>query len=149
MVRNNFLLVCLVAFCVSCKNANSSLDVPFLSGNLSNVNFILVVPDAGCNGCISEAEKFVVQNCKTLKNVLFVFTNIKSKKQLKLRVGDSVYYHPMVIIDTINKYADNSSNNIYPKIFYLQKGNVEKVEYQSPMNPSAIERLKMKINLSL
>jgi hypothetical protein len=78
---------------------------------------ILIIPGSGCEGCISNAENFVITR-NTEKDdgkFLYIFTNISSPKILKLRLG-SAYSEDDIHLDLKNELQYKS---IYP--VYLEK----------------------------
>ena len=48
-------------------------------------SFVIIIPEEGCSGCISEAEDFYMVN-KNREDIFFIFTNIRSAKSLGLRM---------------------------------------------------------------
>lgn len=79
---------------------------------------VVVIPEAGCGGCISEAEHFF-QECKET-NILFIFTKVYSEKALRLRLGEDLK-RENVLIDKKQLYiADEEEMNIYPIIIDIR-----------------------------
>lgn len=56
--------------------------------NLTEYSHVVVIPNVGCGGCISEAEHFFREN--KAQDILFVFTKISSEKSLRLRLGNMI-----------------------------------------------------------
>ena len=54
---------------------------------------IFIVPNAGCEGCITTAERFVKENAILTPEIRTVFTGSTSKKSLRLKLGDDTYSH--------------------------------------------------------
>lgn len=104
---------------------------------------VVVIPNQGCTGCISEAESYVMANHQKAPNISYVFTRIQSHKLLKRKLGDSILNRTNVILDEKNyiTYPDEEKE-IYPMIIYLKKGSIKKVEYQSPTSPGFANLLK-------
>lgn len=101
----------------------------------STNEIVVVIPNQGCQGCISEAEKFVLNNYNKLDNVNYIFTQIHSVKLLKLRLGDSVIFSPKVKLDVKNEISyPEKAKEIYPMIVYYQDAEIKKIDYQSPQS---------------
>ena len=85
---------------------------------------VVIIPGAGCGGCISEAEHFFQEYRK--ESMLFVFTKIYSEKELRLRLGSHLD-GKNVLIDKEQLYiADKEEINIYPIIIDIRDaGNFE------------------------
>lgn len=89
---------------------------------------VIIIPEAGCTGCISQAERYYMDN-KDSNEILFVFTNITSKKTLRLRMGTEIFTSSNVLFDFSdsifpNEYADR----IYPHKISIDNGHVTNVE---------------------
>ncbi|HVI45296.1 MAG TPA: hypothetical protein VM802_10515 [Chitinophaga sp.] len=93
----------------------------------------VVIPNEGCEGCISTAESFVKKNIHAAANIRYIFTRIQSSKLLKIKLGNDVMSSNRVLLDTANiiEYPDKA-NNIYPMVIILHDGKIARVTYQSP-----------------
>lgn len=90
--------------------------------NICEFSTIIVIPETGCSGCISEAGRFFKGNYHNNK-ILFVFTNFYSEKALKLKFGADLFGSENICIDSDNAfYIPESSNNIYPFVLQLHDG---------------------------
>jgi len=100
----------------------------------------LILPNEGCEGCISTAEYFVKENFNRSHNLKFVFTKITSQKLLRIKLTDSVYNSSNVILDTANaiKYPE-VGKSIYPMIVYVENGEVAEIKYQNPESNGVYE----------
>lgn len=88
---------------------------------LDNYSCVVIIPGAGCLGCITEAENFYIRN-KENKKIFFVFTNISSIKSIKLKVGKDVIERENVFFDKNDIFLSNDHNeNIYPLFFNLKQ----------------------------
>ena len=104
---------------------------------------ILVIPNGGCNGCITDAELFVSENTLSLKNrMLTIFTDVISEKNLGIRVGKNIVKSPYTIMDSDHLTSNTELIIIYPSIIYLRDNRFEKLVQVSSENPMAIETLK-------
>jgi hypothetical protein len=92
----------------------------------------LVVPNAGCDGCITYAEDFIKNNTQQYPNLIYILTRISSPKILKLKFGD-ILQNKNVILDTASVFVyPEQDKNIYPAILYTRNDEIEKIEYQNP-----------------
>lgn len=96
-----------------------------------NVKAIVLIPSVGCTGCIGEAEQFMLDNIKKLSNIQFILTGINSKKAFKIRFKE-VLHNSQVLIDYENITERKKLLGIYPKIYYLHKGQISKIIEASP-----------------
>jgi carbonic anhydrase len=96
----------------------------------TNIDYIIIIPNQGCGGCITAAEEFYKKQ-KMSKNMKFIFTNIISQKTLKRKI--QVFSHN-TFLDTSNimlkSYPKNKS--LYPCILKLKDGAIAGIVYQSP-----------------
>lgn len=89
--------------------------------NLTEYSHVVVIPNVGCGGCISEAEHFFRENKE--QDILFVFTKISSVKSLRLRLGDMIN-QKNVLIDSKSLYASQKEEiNVYPVIIDIRNEN--------------------------
>lgn len=101
-----------------------------------NIESCYIIPGGGCPGCITSGIYFLLANKEYFvkeqeKNVI-VFTSISSQKLLRRSLKEVDIHDLNVIIDTANIYTVNLKEKIYPLVIYLNKGNILKVEEQSP-----------------
>lgn len=82
--------------------------------DISKFTHVAIIPEEGCGGCISEAEHFFRENVDSA--VFFVFTKIRSKKELRLRLGN-LLDRDNVLLDMEQRcVAQKEDMNIYPII---------------------------------
>lgn len=98
---------------------------------LPNIRAYILIPNAGCDGCISTAEQFMFDNVDKLSDVQFILTGIGSKKLYKNRFG-ALLQNPKVLSDYQNLAGANNLHSIYPKIFYMNNGQITKIVEASP-----------------
>lgn len=146
--RINLCFVVLLGILFSCNEADSKYDklesiirLPEFNSVLSDATSLFIIPNGGCEGCITTAEAFVMEHLESHKNLKVVFTGTKSQKSLRLKVGETVYNHPRVIIDNENKFYSFELMSMYPQIVYLNAQEITDVKEVSPQNPLAIEKL--------
>ncbi len=109
---------------------NNVINKVYNNADLQNTDFIVIIPSAGCSGCILGVEDFYLNN-KELSNIKYIFFNIISTKELKMKGINSSYN---TVLDTANIVMDAypQNNKIYPCILELKKGKVINTYYQSP-----------------
>ena len=142
-----FILLLITATLLSCNNEKSvyqTLDTEFkncldsVTGSKNiNVPVYMVIPRAGCGGCITSAEVFLLTSLHDPKNhpyIKFILTNFDSEKILKDRYGE-YYRSNKLIIDKNNIFNANASlKSIYPTIYFFDK--TEKLYKVSACSPS-------------
>lgn len=85
---------------------------------------IVIIPGAGCTGCISNAERYFLKNVSNNKK-LFVFTYNISQKSLFMRLGRENLIRENVIIDIDDRfYVSHHHDNIYPYIIIIDDGRI-------------------------
>jgi len=124
---------------------NTTVDSLF-NNSIEKPLAYIVLPNAGCSGCISSAEKLLFEYVIDTIPVKFILTNISSYKALRNTLGDSILLNPLVYADKSNLFYNKFSQlyKIYPIIFYT-----DNTEYVNPDNPDAIEKLKKYIDSSM
>ena len=125
MMRNKYLAGLLFTFFfLSCsvKEDYARMVVSNLREegvNISRYTHIAIIPEEGCGGCISEAEHFFCKNVES--EIFFVFTKIRSRKELGLRLGKFLEKEN-VLLDIEQKYvATKEEINIYPILIDIRK----------------------------
>tara|TARA_R100000005_G_C4976567_1_gene187757 strand:- start:315 stop:782 length:468 start_codon:yes stop_codon:yes gene_type:complete len=98
------------------KVTNSHLDIGGFSG-------VMIIPLNGCSSCITISSKFASENAKELKNVLFLFTEIRSTKELKVRFNLEPN-NQNIIFDTENFIKESKLDFGSVGIYTLQNGNI-------------------------
>ncbi|WP_339695947.1 hypothetical protein [uncultured Roseivirga sp.] len=106
---------------------------------------LVIIPNAGCTGCITTAEAFVLDNVDKSDNVKFIFTGTSSLKGLRLKLGEDIYENERVYIDRENLFYSPDLISIYPLVVYLQNGLVTTIEEMSPDNPTTLAKLELMI----
>lgn len=128
-----FFISCL--FLLSCAprheevlKALQALDTQMLS-----TGYYVIIPNQGCEGCISTAESFVRQHYASKQHIKYVFTRVSSLKLLKIKLGSDVTGSHKVLLDTANtiRYPDHG-NEIYPMIVHIRDRHITNITYQRP-----------------
>jgi hypothetical protein len=109
------------------------------SHEIKQLKAIIILPNQGCDGCITEVEHFLINSFDKCDNSIFILTKIVSHKILRQKLGDSIYYAANVYVDSTNFFSATSYKEvIYPAILYIKKGDIVDVKYQNPDSPAAI-----------
>ena len=118
------VLCCAMSYLSSCdakadKYADKVVSLLHKKGfNTKNFTHAVIIPEAGCGGCISEAEHFF-QEYKE-ESMLFVFTKVYSEKELRLRLGNQLNRKNVVIDKEELFIAGKEEINIYPIIIDIR-----------------------------
>lgn len=119
---------------LACSCANNASYEKVLSSllekniDLKDYSAVVIIPGAGCTGCISQAEDFFRQEMWR-EDHLFIFTNITSLKTLKLKMeGIDLENMDNTIIDKENLYdIQENQECIYPHIAIVENGRIKEV----------------------
>ncbi|HJD10966.1 MAG TPA: hypothetical protein H9922_07430 [Candidatus Phocaeicola caecigallinarum] len=83
-------------------------------------SFLVIIPDAGCTGCISEAVNFFLHNQDD--RIFFIFTNVFSMKDFRLRMGEGIQNKKNIYVDTDNDFLCEDENvNAYPIVIDVRE----------------------------
>lgn len=126
-----------IFLCQGClKHSGYKGIMVILPNNDKQFDAYFVIPGAGCNGCITNAENLMRQNVHR-KNIRFVLTNIESLKELKLKMGEHRLDNQNVYIDTDNQIFSlfNPEEFLYPVVIYLNGNRINKVDQFEPQSP--------------
>lgn len=147
-------VLALIMLCSACSHAGEEVDLRAVyealqgadkEAELEKVRAYVIIPQGGCEGCISSAEQFVIDYAKGKPELRFIFTEVNSVKSLKNRLKEAFFYEN-VILDPHRSFANlRGENNIYPMIVYLKQGKAERVDFQSPGNVYALDELLKEI----
>lgn len=139
-MKKNFTLALLfvsVIFFAGCKNNRdekvSKIESQFKTclqevkkSDKIEAPVYMIIPRAGCSGCISGAESFMLSSIKDNQNknlIRFVLTDFDSEKTLRARFGN-VASNEMIIVDKENKFLSNQSlKSIYPVVLFFDNTN--------------------------
>ncbi len=149
---NNSKIKIIVFLFFSCANYNCTKNYEN-EINLSEVNLIfqesiklldnyydekkpkayIVIPNVGCNGCISQAEQLLKDEVDNPHNIKFILTNIESLKSIKIKLGLDVNNYQNIIVDKNNLFSKDGLRSIYPRVFFINEaGEIFKVVEISP-----------------
>jgi len=93
----------------------------------------VIIPNQGCEGCISTAEDFVKRHYTSAQDVKYIFTRAQSLKLLRIKLGTEVMSSSKVLVDSGNviRYPEKEKD-IYPMIVTMKDGEITGIKYQSP-----------------
>lgn len=107
---------------------------------LASFKNVILLPGEGCLGCISKTEKFV-KTVSDSDDILVIFTNVKSVKILKLKLGldlgEDFFY-----LDKQNLFNSGRLYSMYPTVFFVKEGKIQGFEYISPNTNFQLEDIK-------
>jgi len=150
-MRIKLVIIVSLVLILGCNNSGNKYyeDISKLLENSSNKNiivdsikYVLIIPNAGCDSCINEAETLLIDYKDKLTSLTFVLTTFDIEKSIYLKYGYDIKQNKNIIIDKNNHFISNGFNSIYPMILFVENGKLKKVELQSPENPDAVENLR-------
>lgn len=138
--------ILLFQFCILACNSspNSSLATTLSSywkpGERTDTTIYVVIPNQGCEGCISEVESYVQTHAPlNTRNVVYIFTRIQSLKVLRFKLGYETLKLPNIKLDTANRIPfPDPEKLIYPMFVYTKNNKDFKIDYQSPQSNGLI-----------
>lgn len=136
MKLENKILLLLILIFISCTHIENKKQFSQVIQNIFNVedlkqtDYIVIIPNHGCAGCITSLELFYNNN-REASNIKYIFTNIISSKILKQKIkinNENTYldYNN----DILNAYP--AEKQIYPCILEIENGEIINIYYQSP-----------------
>ena len=100
--------------------------------NCNNFEYYIIIPNAGCPGCITNAEDFLVKNLNSSK-YFFIITNYSSKKALLQKFNRDILNSKNIVLDTTNIYfASRYKESNYPISILLEGNMVKKITIGTP-----------------
>jgi hypothetical protein len=128
-----FLFITLLISACADKHASLHQAIDALDKSRLTTGSYVIIPNQGCEGCISTAEAFVKNNIGKADSIRYIFTRIQSAKLLKIKLGSNVMASNKVLLDTANmiEYPDKGKE-IYPMIITVKDHHIDRIAYQSP-----------------
>lgn len=125
---SKFILMLILTTCSCSQNKHKNeFEQAYMaltqSVKLENYKYSLIIPRAGCSGCIGRATTFVIKNNEQLKKTLIVFTKVDDKKLLKIQLGQ-VLHNQNILIDNSDLLSAAKTYSIYPQLITLDHGNI-------------------------
>ena len=137
----------LISIYISCDKNGTKVEIKHLKTAIEyldiddSINWIVILPELGCTGCIREAEMFMKENIEN-KEIMFVLTKISSLKILQQKININIHDYQNIYIDRENVFNIPTDNTIYPCIVKLKNCTIVSYEFQSPDNSMAFLKLK-------
>lgn len=108
----------------SFEEYNDAIKVIIPNEVLKETNKIVVLPRAGCTGCISEATHYVLENYQSFDSTCTIITEIDDIKKLKATLPDDFLNSGNVFLDKANLLSHEKTKSVYPYILNLGNGSV-------------------------
>ncbi len=131
----------------SCNQEIKDTELRYITNSLKKIDvdssykWIVILPGLGCHGCIQEGEVFMQKHIGN-SDILFVITKIESLKTLQNKINVKLKEYKNVYIDKGDIFSIPTDNAIYPCIIELENRKPSRIEFQSPNNRRAFEKLK-------
>lgn len=94
-----------------------------------NYDVIVVIPRAGCTGCIDETTSFFLKHVQQLnQRSLIILTEVGDQKLLKIRLGEAFLESSRVLIDQDNYFTYSGVDSVYPQMIILNDGLIQDVK---------------------
>lgn len=103
---------------------------------------IIILPNAGCEGCITNTELFVKDNISGELGLTVVLTGTTSKKNIRLKLGEELLKNKNVYLDLNSHFYQKGMVGLYPVILYTRNNEIFRLEEQSPSTPNALDSLQ-------
>ncbi len=107
----------------------------------NKIKACLVIPRAGCTGCIAEALLYAKHNIDSMKYSKVILTDISDRRLVTLQAGSDFMRHRNVILDSSNALL-SFFNSAYPKVFYFD--DLMNIEKEVNFNPLTTDLMKVK-----
>lgn len=118
-------------------NASKELKI-----DLNKKEYLLLIPNAGCPGCTSSAESFMLMHLNSSK-IVFVLTNFSSKKNIKTKLGSDIFNYRNIVLDEENIFYANGVMASYPIVYTIDSDrSIIKTDTVSPSNPNTLANLE-------
>lgn len=129
----HLVIIILASVISGCKDNDYS---SFVFSNLSeispeykNCDSIFIIPRKGCNSCTNLADKIFITRKNNFDN-LYIFTNLVSKKDLRIRLGNETLKQKNIIVDSDNRFWNqNFVECQYPTLFIKKPDGSFHFEY--------------------
>jgi hypothetical protein len=109
--------------------------------SLMSKELLIILPRAGCTGCISSVEEFLMKDSeKYSSRVNILLTDVVSLKTARIKLGADLLSAEHVFVDTGSHFYRDVLVSLYPMIISLDNGRIKLVEEVSPGNIHAMDR---------
>lgn len=150
MMRNIlWVIILIMSACSSLPDGTAIRELEnWLQQHDNAYSYCVIIPGAGCEGCISNSED-LVKEYSGRSDILFVFTRIETLKLLKYKLGEQVSSSHNLIYDVDNRFEEieEGIDNIYPVVCFIKNDKVIDWCYVSPEEKrDVISELKRKLD---
>ena len=91
-------------------------------------DYLIIVPNEGCTGCITDATDFLIKNIDHISNLAVIYTSIKDHKLFKLSLPKTFLENKNVYIDQNNLFEEERVSSIYPTILLINNKRVTETQ---------------------
>ncbi|WP_420388180.1 hypothetical protein [Roseivirga sp.] len=135
-MNKQFILLLLPITLWSCTSSYTSYErrLKTINPDLLQNDFVIIIPNEGCGGCISGATQFIQDNITGMieRNTSIIFTGIKDYKLFKNQVGQEFIQNRQVLIDSSDLFMHQEVYSIYPQLIHLESKRVVAKESFDP-----------------
>lgn len=111
---------------------NNSLKAILTEQELQNSRYVIIVPKAGCGGCIDKAILFLKDKIESLSDTQVILTGIEDKKLLRIELGDVFLKKPNVHLDDERLFQNLKIMSIYPQLVKIEDGKAIEIQELDP-----------------
>lgn len=123
-------IAALIALCSCTQSYEKKLGQALNNSSRSFKDYekIVLIPGAGCTGCITIAEQYYREH-RNDGSILFIFTDITSVKNLRFRLEEETLDKKNIILDLDNNFFfPDYDESIYPYSISLKNGDIERIK---------------------
>lgn len=104
---------------------------------IQQAHYVLLIPGAGCTGCIGLATMFVKDHLPNRKDLFVIFTKIQDIKTLKLQLGSEFLHSPNIFYDSTGVLNDPRNENIYPQLIKFDNAKAVNIsDFTNTLDPA-------------
>ena len=137
------LLIFLWLLSMGCNNPTNDNEEEFIKNKYTKTiqalqsidsiliksDLVVIIPNEGCGGCISNATAYLTANINDIKaRVSVIFIGIRDRKLFRLQVDSNFLSLESVHIDENNYFLDSDLSSVYPQIIYLENKAVTSIQ---------------------
>lgn len=134
---------------IACCSGSELRDInkkikEYLPADIHKYNYILLIPNSGCHGCINSVESFMRESYSFDSNtrIFFILTGYPTAKNARIRFGN-ILENENIHLDTINRFSGFPFIDSYPLLLvFSDKEIVKRLE----IKPSTSEDVFKLIN---
>lgn len=132
-IKLKIYIVIALSLIAGCKRTDykDTLEIKinqFLISEKHEYDYVVIIPNSGCTGCITNAENYFIKNVNN-NRIKFIFTQILSNKELELRLKKENIKKPNVYIDNSDTFfLTGYQDNIYPYIATISNNKIIEIQ---------------------